>query len=215
MFYSDSRFLDRLVYYYILIIEMFASGIGNEYGYTADPSKGGKGGKGGKLVRGFQPPNLYFQANPSQTFAASAENTEEHLVENPPKNGDFELTNNCLIEYSINDDRKKVMTCYNLSSLPEIVIQNNHVNFLSTKIRRGEGYSYGVGTGSMYPSPEIFMNKVLKLMNINQSSSVYLNSEEKIAGAGGGGDGSAVRHRKLKQRKTQKRKNCCNRTRKN
>jgi len=198
---------------------MFASGIGNKYGYTADPSKGGKGGKGGKVVRGFQPPNLYFQANPSRTVAASAENTEEHLVENPPKGGDFELTNNCLIEYSIDadfdHDREKVMICYNLSSLPEILIKKNRVRFHSTKIQGGEGVFHSVHKDRMYPSSEIFMNKVLKLMNINQSSFVYLNSEEKIAGAGGGGDGSAVRHRKLKQRKTQKRKNRCNRTRKN
>ena len=114
---------------------MYASGIGNGYGYTANS---GKGGKGGKVVSGFQPPNLYFQANPSRTVAASAENTEEDLVENPPKDGDFELTNNCLIEYSINGDRKKIMTCYNLSSLPEIVIQNNYVNFFSTKIEGGK-----------------------------------------------------------------------------
>jgi len=198
---------------------MFASGIGNEYGYTADPSKGGKGGKGGKVVSGFQPPNLYFQANPSRTVAASAENTEEHLVENPPKNGDFELTNNCLIEYFIDQDfdqdREKVMICYNLSSLPEILIKKNRVRFHSTKIEGGKSVVHIVDKKNMYPSPEIFMNKVLKLMNINQSSSVYLNSEEKIAGAGGGGDGSAVRHRKLKQRKTQKRKNRRNHTRKN
>ena len=192
---------------------MYASGIGNSYGYTVNSSKGGKGGKGGQLVSGFQPPNLYFQTNPTQTFQASAENTEEHLVEHPPKNGDFELTNNCLIEYSIDDgDREKRIICYHLSSLPEIEIKNNHVNFSSTKIIRGEGVSYGVGKDSMYPSSEIFMNKVLKLMNINQSSSVFLKSEEKIAGAGGGG---AVRHRKRKQRKTQKRKNRRNRTRKN
>jgi hypothetical protein len=158
---------------------MYASGIGNEYGYTANSGKGGKGGKGGKVVRGFQPPNLYFQANPSQTIAASAENTEEHLVEHPPKNGYFELTNNCLIEYSINGDREKVINCYNLSSLPEILIKNNTVRFFSTKIMRGEGMYYDVGKDVMYPSPEIFMNKVLKLMNINQSSSVYLNNEEK------------------------------------
>ena len=195
---------------------MYASGIGNSYGNTVNSGKGGKGGKGGKLVRGFQPPNLYFQANPTQTFQASAENTEEHLVEHPPKNGDFELTNNCLIEYSIDDgDRKRRIICYNLSSLPEIEIKNNYVNFIKLKIigkHISEGVSYGVGKDSMYPSSEIFMNKLLKLMNINQSSSIYLKSEEKIAGAGGGG---AVRHQKRKQRKTQKRKNRQNRTRKN
>ena len=161
---------------------MFASGIGNEYGYTADPSKGGKGGKGGKVVSGFQPPNLYFQANPSQTFAASAENTEEHLVEHPPKAGDFELTNNCLIEYTIDQDfdqdREKVMICYNLSSLPEILIKKNRVRFHSTKIEGGKSVIHIVDKKNMYPSSEIFMNKVLKLMNINQSSSVYLNSKE-------------------------------------
>jgi hypothetical protein len=198
---------------------MYASGIGNEYGYTADPSKGGKGGKGGKVVRGFQPPNLYFQANPSQTVAASAENTEEHLVEHSPKNGDFELTNNCLIQYSIDHDfegdREKVIICYNLSSLPEILFKKNRVRFHSTKIQGGESVVHIVDKDRMYPSPKIFMNKVLKLMNINQSSSVYLNSEEKTAGGGGGGADSAVRHRKRKQRKTQKRKNRRNRTRKN
>ena len=195
---------------------MYASGIGNSYGNTVNSGKGGKGGKGGKLVSGFQPPNLYFQANPNQTVQASAENREEHLVEHPPKNGDFELTNNCLIEYSIDvdfdQDREKNMICYNLSSLPEIHLKKNRVRFHSTKIEGGKSVVHIVDKKNMYPSSEIFMNKVLKLMNINQSSSVYLKSEEKIAGAGGSG---AVRHWKRKQRKTQKRKNRRNRTRKN
>ena len=164
---------------------MYASGIGNSYGNTVNSGKGGKGGKGGKLVSGFQPPNLYFQANPNQTVQASAENREEHLVEHPPKNGDFELTNNCLIEYSIDvdfdQDREKNMICYNLSSLPEIHLKNNKVRFFSTKIEGGKSVVHIVDKKNMYPSSEIFMNKVLKLMNINQSSSVYLNREESKA----------------------------------
>jgi hypothetical protein len=206
---------------------MYASGIGNEYGYTANSSKGGKGGKGGKVITGFQPPNLYFQANPNQTFLASAGNTEEHLVEHKPKNGDFELTNNCLIEYSIDYENKKTITCYNLSSLPEIVIENNYVKFFSTKIQGGNSVIHIVNKTNMYPSSEIFMNRVLKLMNINQSSSLYLNSEEQkesilpkeqykvgthaaaLASAGGGSSAEKG------ERQTRKRKNRRNRTRKN
>ena len=210
---------------------MYASGIGNEYGYTANSSKGGKGGKGGKVITGFQPPNLYFQANPNQTFLASAGNTEEHLVEHKPKNGDFELTNNCLIQYDFDQDfdqdREIVMICYNLSSLPEIHLKNNKVKFFSTKIQGGNSVIHIVNKTNMFPSSEIFMNKVLKLMNINQSSSVYLNSEEQkesilpkeqfkvgthaavLVSAGGGSSAEKG------ERQTRKRNNRRNRTRKN
>ena len=141
--------------------------------------------------------------NAMQHVLASPPNTEEHLVEHKPKKEDFELTDNCLIEYSINDYKDKIITCYNLLSLPKIVISNNWVLFRTTNIMNGELVLHYVTKKNMFPSSEIFMNKVLKLMNINQSSSVYLNSEETVA------------DKNSRNRKTRKHKNRRNHTRKN